>query len=269
MGSSRIKSVHDFRKMKAEKTPISVVTCYDATFARLVDESDVDVILVGDSCGNVIAGYESTIPVTLDEIIYHTSAVRRGAPSRFIVSDLPFMSYHESKDAALRSAGRILKETGAQSVKLEGGAYFADTVRALVASSIPVMGHLGLTPQSVHAIGGYRVQGRDPKDAQRMKDDALALEDAGCFSIVLEMVPEDLAREISESLTIPTISIGGGRYCDGQVLVLYDLLGLNENFNPKFLKKFSVLSDEVKRALNEYDAEVRKGEYPAAEHVFK
>jgi 3-methyl-2-oxobutanoate hydroxymethyltransferase len=268
MNDLRIKSVHDFKRLKREHSPISVMTCYDATFAKLVAASNIDTILVGDSCGMVIAGYESTIPVTMDEIIYHTQAVRRGAPSRFIISDLPFLSYQASERDALMNAGRLLKETGAQAVKLEGGEMFADIVRAFARSSIPVMGHLGLTPQSIHMLGGYRVQGRDEIDAARMKRDAKALEDAGCFSIVLEMVPEKLAKEISESLSIPTISIGAGRYCDGQVLVLYDLLGLNDEFNPKFLKKFMDGAGLVRQALNTFDEEVKKGLYPEEKNVF-
>ncbi|HNX59562.1 MAG TPA: 3-methyl-2-oxobutanoate hydroxymethyltransferase [Spirochaetota bacterium] len=268
MKNSGIKSVVDFKRYKEEKRSISMVTCYDAAFARIADKSEVDCLLVGDSCGMVSAGYESTVPVTVDEIIYHAKAVRRGAPDRLIVADLPFLSYHESRESAVRNAGRILKETGANAVKLEGGEYFCDTVRTLVACSIPVMGHLGLTPQSVNVTGGYRVQGRDPKDAERMKRDAKALEDAGCFAIVLEMVPENLAREISESLSIPTIGIGAGRYCDGQVLVIYDLLGMNGKFNPKFLKKYANLDEIIRNAINEYSADVKTGAFPGSDNVF-
>jgi 3-methyl-2-oxobutanoate hydroxymethyltransferase len=268
MKNSRIRNINDFRKLKEEKSPISVVTCYDATFARIVARSSVDAILVGDSCGNVIAGYNSTIPVTMDQIIYHTCSVRRGAPDSFLIADLPFLSYHISVEDALRNAGRLFKETGAQAVKLEGGVEFADTVRALTRASIPVMGHLGLTPQSVHALGGYRVQGRTPDDAERMKCDARALEEAGAFAIVLEMVPESLAKEISELISIPTIGIGGGRYCDGQVLVLYDLLGLDDSYNPKYLKKFANLAETVRSALDEYHKDVVSRSFPDDDHVF-
>jgi 3-methyl-2-oxobutanoate hydroxymethyltransferase len=268
MKNSGIRTINDFKKCKVEKRFISMVTCYDAAFARIVDKSDMDCILVGDSCGMVSAGYESTIPVTVDEIIYHTKAVKRGSGNQFVITDLPFLSYHESPEAAVRNAGRIIKETGANAVKLEGGEYFAETVRTLVSCSIPVMGHLGLTPQSVNITGGYRVQGKDPKDAERMKRDAKILEEAGCFSIVLEMVPETLAREISESLSIPTIGIGAGRYCDGQVLVIYDLLGMDENFNPKFMRKYANLGGVIHSALNEYVADVKTGAFPGVENVF-
>ena len=263
------KNINDFAKSKKEKLPISMVTCYDYGFARLVEQTDIDVILVGDSLGNVVAGYDSTIPVTVDQMIYHTGIVRRGAPSKFLVCDLPFMSYHVSVEDSLRNAGRIMKESGCHAVKLEGGEDFVPVVSALVKASIPVMGHLGLTPQSVHKLGGYSVQGRDEDKRKVMIRDAKMLEEAGAFSLVLEMVPEDLAKEITESISIPTIGIGGGRYCDGQVLVLNDLLGMNESFTPKFLKKFADLSSIVRGALNDYNSEVKSGTFPAENNVFK
>jgi 3-methyl-2-oxobutanoate hydroxymethyltransferase len=263
------KNINDFAKSKKEKLPISMVTCYDYGFARLVEQTDIDVILVGDSLGNVVAGYDSTIPVTVDQMIYHTGIVRRGAPSKFLVCDLPFMSYHVSVEDSLRNAGRIMKESGCHAVKLEGGEDFVPVVNALVKASIPVMGHLGLTPQSVHKLGGYSVQGRDEDKRKVMIRDAKMLEEAGAFSLVLEMVPEDLAKEITESISIPTIGIGGGRYCDGQVLVLNDLLGMNESFTPKFLKKFADLSSIVRGALNDYNSEVKSGTFPAENNVFK
>jgi 3-methyl-2-oxobutanoate hydroxymethyltransferase len=269
MKENFIKSIHDFRKMKEAGQMISMVTCYDYSFARIMADSDVDAILVGDSCGNVMAGYENTIPVTVDEIIYHARSVFRGAPKRFIVADMPFMSYQVSREEALRNAGRILKESGAQSVKLEGGEYFCDTVHALTRASIPVMGHLGLTPQSVHSMGGYRVQGKSADDAERMKKDALLLQEAGCFSIVLEMVPESLAAEISQSLSIPTIGIGAGRKCDGQVLVLQDLLGMDKNYERKYLKKFADLATVVTDAFNRYDKEVKGCTFPSESNIFK
>jgi 3-methyl-2-oxobutanoate hydroxymethyltransferase len=263
------KNINDFAKSKKEKSPISMVTCYDYGFARLVEQTDIDVILVGDSLGNAVAGYESTIPVTVDQMIYHTGIVKRGAPSKFLICDLPFMSYHVSVEDSLRNSGRIMKETGCNAVKLEGGEDFIPVVKALVKASIPVMGHLGLTPQSVHKLGGYTVQGRDDEKRNIMIRDAKMLEEAGAFSLVLEMVPEELAKEITESISIPTIGIGGGRYCDGQVLVINDLLGMNESFSPKFLKKFADLSSIVRGALNEYNSEVKSGTFPAENNAFK
>jgi 3-methyl-2-oxobutanoate hydroxymethyltransferase len=264
-----IRNINDFEKAKKEKVPVSMVTCYDYGFARLVDQTDIDVILVGDSLGNVIAGYDSTIPVTVDQMVYHTGLVRRGAPSKFLVCDMPFMSYHISVDDSLRNAGRMMKETGCNAVKLEGGEDFVPVVKALVKASIPVMGHLGLTPQSVHKLGGYTVQGRDEDKRRIMIKDAKLLEEAGAFSLVLEMVPEDLAKEISETISIPTIGIGGGRYCDGQVLVLNDLLGMNETFTPKFLKKYADLSGIVRGALNAYNTDGNSAAFPAESNVFK
>ena len=264
-----IKNINDFSKAKKEGVPISMVTCYDYAFARLAEQTDVDVLLVGDSLGNVVAGYENTIPVTVDQMIYHTGLVKRGAPSKFLVCDLPFMSYHVSLEDSLRNAGRIMKETGCNAVKLEGGEDFVPVVKALVAASIPVMAHLGLTPQSVHKLGGYSVQGREEDKRKKMIDDAKMLEEAGAFSLVLEMVPEDLAAEISSVLTIPTIGIGGGKFCDGQVLVLHDLLGMNETFSPKFLKKYANLSEIIREALNSYNSEVKSRAFPADEHSFK
>lgn len=264
----RIKNINDFAKAKAEKVPVSVVTCYDFTFARIIEQTEIDAILVGDSVGMAFGGLNTTLPVTLDQMIYHASIVRRGAPDAFIICDLPFMSYHVSIEDTLRNCGRIMKETGANAVKLEGGRDFSRTVEALVAASIPVMGHLGLTPQSVHKLGGYTVQGRDDEKRRVMIEDAKLLEKAGAFSIVLEMVPEGLAKEISESLAIPTIGIGAGKYCDGQVLVINDLLGMDERFNPKFLKKYANLSRVVKKALKQYNLEVKERKYPDEEHSF-
>lgn len=269
MENNRIKSVPDFQRMRDENRPISMITCYDYTFAKIVAKTNVDTILIGDSLGNVMAGYDTTLPVTVDDIIYHAKAVKRGAPDCFIVADLPFLSYHASVEDAVRNAGRIMKEAGVNAVKLEGGADFADTIRALVRASIPVMGHLGLTPQSVHAIGGYRVQGKTPEDAARMIADAKAIEKAGCFSVVFEMVPEDLAKKITEELKIPTIGIGGGRFCSGQVLVLQDALGMDNEYKKKYLKKYAQLESIVQDALNSYDDDVKKRVFPGEEHSFK
>ncbi len=262
-------SVPRFLEMKEKGEKIVALTAYDVLFARLVEEADVDLILIGDSLGQVVLGYPSTIPVTLDEMIHHGKAVRRGAAETFLVLDMPFLSYQVSSEDALRNAGRVLKETGVQAVKLEGGtAATCGTVEALVRAGIPVMGHLGLTPQSVHALGGYRVQGREEATAERLRHQARALEEAGCFALVLELVPADLAGEISRDLSIPTIGIGAGPECDGQVLVLYDALGLNAGFRPKFLKRFADLDLEVREALGSYVREVRDGRYPGPEHSF-
>jgi len=256
--------------MKREGQRIVAMTAYDVLFARLLEEAGVDLILVGDSLGQVVLGYDSTIPVTLDEMIHHARAVKRGAPGTIVVLDMPFMSYQTSTEDALRNAGRALKEAGVEAVKLEGGhERTCAAIHELVAAGIPVMGHIGLTPQSVHALGGYRVQGRGDAEAARIRNEAHALQEAGVFSMVLELLPADLAREISESLTVPTIGIGAGAGCDGQVLVLYDALGLNPGFTPKFLKRFASLHDVALDGVRAYAREVRDGTYPDAEHSFE
>ncbi|TFH64322.1 MAG: 3-methyl-2-oxobutanoate hydroxymethyltransferase [Gemmatimonadales bacterium] len=262
-------SIPRFLEMKRQGEKIVALTAYDALFARLVEDARVDILLIGDSLGQVVLGYPSTIPVTMDEMIHHGKAVQRGAAETFLVLDMPFLSYQISPEDALRNAGRALKETGVQAVKLEGGtAATCKTVAKLVQAGIPVMGHLGLTPQSVHALGGYRVQGREEAAAERLRAQALALEEAGCFGLVLELIPAELAGEISRSLAVPTIGIGAGAECDGQVLVLYDALGLNAGFRPKFLKRFGDLDADVRRALGAYVSEVREGSYPGPEHSF-
>jgi len=255
--------------MKQEGRKIVAMTAYDFLFARLLEEGGVDLILVGDSLGQVVLGYDSTIPVTLDEMIHHARAVRKGAAGTFVVLDMPFLTYQVNAEEALRNAGRVMKEAGVEAVKLEGGSSTTcDTVRALVTAGIPVMGHIGLTPQSVHALGGYRVQGRGEEAAQRIMAEAKALEAAGAFSIVLELIPGPLAQEISAALTIPTIGIGAGEGCDGQVLVLYDALGLNKSFKPKFLKRFADLHEVAVEGVRAYAREVREGTYPGPDHVF-
>lgn len=265
----RPKTVRHFLEMKRRGERIVALTAYDYLFARLLQESGVDMILVGDSLGQVVLGYPSTLPVTLDEMIHHAGAVRRGAPDSFLVLDLPFMSYQVSPEDALRSAGRVMKETRVEAVKLEGGEPRArSTVRRLVDAGIPVMGHLGLTPQSVHALGGYRVQGREEDEAERLIEEASGLEEAGCFALVLELLPADLAARISKELSIPTIGIGAGPGCDGQVLVLYDALGLNPGFEPRFLKRFAHLWDVAREGVEGYAREVREGSYPGSEHSF-
>jgi 3-methyl-2-oxobutanoate hydroxymethyltransferase len=262
-------SVRRFQEMKRRGERIVMLTAHDALFARLLEQEGVDLILVGDSLSQVVLGYDSTLPVTLDQMIHHAGAVRRGAPESFVVLDLPFLSYQVSVDETIRNAGRVLKETGVQAVKLEGGDPRACTmVDALVTAGIPVMGHLGLRPQSIHTIGGYRVQGRGEEEARKMLAQARALEDAGAFAVVLELVPAELAQEVTKSIAIPTIGIGAGVGCDGQVLVLYDALGLNGGFRPKFLKQFADLEAAARAGIRAYAEEVRAGTYPGPEHAF-
>lgn len=256
--------------MKERGDRIVSLTAYDVLTARLLEAAGVDLILVGDSLGQVVLGYDSTLPVTLDEMIHHAAAVVRGAPESFVVLDMPFLTYQTSPEDALRNAGRALKETGVQGVKIEGGGErILETVRVLVEAGIPVMGHLGLTPQSVHALGGYRVQGRDEAGAERLRTGARGLEEAGCFTVVLELVPSKLAEEISRDLSIPTIGIGAGPGCDGQVLVYHDALGLNPGFEPRFLKRFAGLHEAARDGVERYVREVRGGEYPGPEHGFE
>lgn len=255
--------------MKARGERIAVLTSYDYLMAGLVDSSGVDCILVGDSLGQVVAGETSTLPVTLDQMIYHARAVRRAVRHALLVVDMPFMSYQVSEEEALRNSGRVLKETEAQAVKVEGGyARVAATIRRLVDAGIPVMGHLGLTPQSVHRLGGYRLVGRAGDERARLLADAQRLVEAGCFSIVLEMLPRGVAGEITRSIPIPTIGIGAGPECDGQVLVLPDMLGLNEGFSPGFLKRYATLAADVRSAVQEYVREVKDGAYPGPEHSY-
>jgi len=264
----RPRTVLDLPKWKAEGRRLVMLTCYDAVFARLLAE-EVDILLVGDSLNQVIAGQETTLSATLDQMIYHSAAVRRGAPGMLLFVDLPFLTYQVTVAEAIRNAGRVLQETGADGVKLEGGQVMAETVRALVDRGIPVMGHLGLTPQSVHALGGYRVQGRSPAAADRLVDDARALEEAGASATVLELLPTEVARRVTAALRIPTIGIGAGIGCDGQVLVLHDMLGLNQGFAPKFLKHYAELGASVRAAVRDYAGEVRAGRYPGPEHSFE
>lgn len=261
-------TVLDLRAKKAAGQRIVVLTCYDAAFARLLEDGGVDVLLVGDSVNQVLAGHETTLSATLDQMIYHAAAVRRGSRRALVFVDLPFLTYQISVEEAIRNAGRVLQETGAHGVKLEGGRHIADTVRALVDRGIPVIGHLGLTPQSVNALGGYRVQGRDSAAAERLLADAQSLENAGACALVLELLPAELAASISAAVTIPTIGIGAGPGCDGQVLVLHDMLGLNDLFNPKFLKRFAELGEAVRSAVRTYASDVRDGRYPGSEHSF-
>jgi 3-methyl-2-oxobutanoate hydroxymethyltransferase len=262
---ARPLTIPDLRELKAKGRKVTVLTCYDALFARLLD-GVVDVLLVGDSLNQVLAGRETTLSATLDQMIYHAKAVRRGSQHSLVFVDLPFLTYQVTVDEALRNAGRVMKETGANGVKLEGGEYMAETIRALVRIGIPVMGHIGLTPQSVHQLGGYRVQGREREGADRLRSDAKFVEEAGACSLVLELVPAALAGEVSRSVRIPTIGIGAGPGCDGQVLVLHDMLGLNEGFAPKFLKKYAELAGTVREAAARYADDVQRGRYPGKEH---
>ncbi len=254
--------------MKQKGDKITMITAYDYPTAVLVDKSPMDMILVGDSLGMVVLGYESTVPVTMEEMIHHTRAVVRGARDTFVVADLPFLSYQVSVQDAMRNAGRLVKEGGADAVKLEGGASVAETVRAVVAAGIPVMGHLGLTPQSAAMLGGYRVQGKDIAAARGIVADAKALESAGAFSLVLEAIPAQLAAVVTRQISIPTVGIGAGPDCDGQVLVIHDALGLFQRFVPKFVKRYASLGDSVRDALASYCQEVEAGQFPAPEHCF-
>lgn len=265
--SQRRVRILDFARRKEAGEPIVMLTAYDALFASLLDAAGVDAILVGDSLNTVLCGEETTLSATVDQMIYHGRIVQRGVRRALVVVDMPFMSYQVSPEDAVRNAGRILKETGAGAVKLEGGAEAAPAVAAMVAAGIPVMGHLGFTPQSVHQIGGARVQGRVDGAVKKLVRDARAIEEAGAFSVLLELVVGPVAKEVTEALHVPTVGIGAGPHCDGQLLILHDMLGLNEGFNPRFLKRFAELGAEVRSAVARYAQEVRDGVYPEADHV--
>ena len=262
-------TLRDVARKRAAGERIVVTTAYDALFGRLVDESGVDIVLVGDSLGNVIAGFDSTIPVTLDQMIYHGASVARGVRRALLVVDMPFLTWQVSEAQALENGGRIVQQTGAQAIKLEGaGEESLRAVRALTRVGVPVMGHLGFTPQSVHQMGGFRVQGRDAAGADRLVEEAKRLEEAGAFSIVLELMPAELAERVTAAVSVPTIGIGAGPGCSGQVLVLHDLLGLNDGFAPKFLKRYATLADTVRDAVRAFGHDVRAGSYPGPEHGF-
>ena len=261
--------VRQFVARKEQGERLVVVAAYDALFSRLADEAGVDAVLVGDSLGNVIAGLDSTIPVTLDQMIYHGAAARRGISRAMLIVDMPFLTCQLGEERAMLNCGRVMQETGATAVKIEGADDgMARTIGAVVRLGIPVMGHIGFTPQSVHALGGARIQGRDAATADRLIDDAKRLEDAGAFSMVLELVPAELAQRITESVKIPTIGIGAGARCDGQVLVLFDLLGLTDRFSPKYLKRFASMAGDVRDAVRRFREEVAAGQYPDADHSF-
>jgi 3-methyl-2-oxobutanoate hydroxymethyltransferase len=261
---SEVKRVttNTLQKMKAAGQKISMITAYDVSFARIFDAAGVDVILVGDSASNVMAGHETTVPITLDQMIYHTQSVVRGISHCLVVADLPFGTYQSNSDIALASAIRMMKETGGHSIKLEGGEEVVESIRKIVRAGIPVMGHLGLTPQSIYKFGTYTVRAKEEDEAAKLRKDALLLQEAGCFAIVLEKIPAELARIVSESLDIPTIGIGAGKHCDGQVLVMHDMLGINNDFNPRFLRKYLNLHDEIKGAVQQYVKDVRSADFP-------
>jgi len=261
-------TVQTLQEMKRAGQRIAMLTAYDYPTARFLDEAGTDVLLIGDSLGMVVLGYESTVPVTLADMLHHTRPVVRAARRALVVTDLPFMTYQVSPEEALRSAARVLQEGGAQAVKLEGGTALAPTVQRLVQAGIPVMGHIGLTPQSVLALGGYKVQGRTPEAATQLLADARALAEAGAFAIVLEMVPAPLARLISAAAPVPTIGIGAGAGCDGQVLVIHDLLGFNPGHVPRFVKRYADTAMTIQQAVARYIAEVRDGTFPGPEHSF-
>jgi len=261
-------SIHDLRAMKERGEKIAMLTAYDYPTARLLDEAGVPIILVGDSLGMVVLGYSSTLPVTMTDMLCHVAAVVRGTQKTHVVADMPFLSYQAGPEDAMRNAGRFLQEAGAQSVKLEGGVTVAETVRRLVEAGIPVMGHVGLTPQSVNQLGGHKVQGKTPAAAVKLLNDAVALEQAGAYAVVLETIPAPLGKVISERLSIPTIGIGAGPYCDGQVQVLHDMLGLYPDFVPKHAKQYAHLAEEIGRAAREYLTEVQEGRFPTERESF-
>jgi len=262
-------TIQDFLKKKSEGKKITMLTAYDYPFAQIVDEAGIDAILVGDSLGMVVQGLDNTLPVTMDEMIYHTRIVARAVRNALVIGDMPFMSYQTGIEDAVRNAGRFLKEAGASAIKLEGGAEVAGQIRAMTRAEIPVMAHIGLTPQSIHRMGGYKVQGKTEEAAKRLIEEAHVVEDAGAFSLLIEAIPMKLAKRITKELSIPTIGIGAGPHCDGQVLVLHDVIGMFERFVPKFVKRYASLKDEALKAIMTYREEVEKGEFPSEEQSFK
>ena len=255
-------TTHTLQKLKQAGEKISMITAYDYSFAKIMDGAGIDVILVGDSASNVMAGHETTLPITLDQIIYHASSVIRGVSHCLVVVDLPFGSYQSNPKEALNSAIRIMKETGAHAIKLEGGEEVVECINRIVAAGIPVMGHLGLTPQSIYKFGTYTVRAKEEAEANKLRSDAKKLELAGCFGIVLEKIPATLAKEVSESVQIPTIGIGAGRYCDGQVLVMHDMLGINIEFKPRFLRQYLNLHEQITQAVQHYIKDVKNNDFP-------
>ncbi len=262
-------TIHDFLKKKRDGSKITMLTAYDFPFAKIVDEAGIDAVLVGDSLGMVVQGLENTLPVTMDEMIYHTKMVSRAVTNAMVIGDMPFMSYQTSTSDAVRNAGRFLKEAGAAAVKLEGGAEAVEQIRAMSKSDIPVMAHIGLTPQSIHRMGGYKVQGKTDEAAKRLIEEAHIVEDAGAFSLLMEAIPMELSAKITSELSIPTIGIGAGPHCDGQILVLHDVIGLFERFLPKFAKQYTNIKKETLKAISAYREEIEKGKFPTADQSFK
>ena len=262
------RTIQDIKMMKQKGEKISMLTAYDASFANLLDSSGIDMILVGDSLGMVLLGYESTIPVTMEEMLHHCRAARKGVQRAILIGDMPFMSYQVSESEAISNAGRFLKEAGCDAIKLEGGTEVCDTVKAIVRAGVPVMGHIGLTPQTASQLGGYKVQGKDAESARRLLESARALDLAGAFSLVLECIPAQLAQVISAAVSIPTIGIGAGQFCDGQVLVTHDMVGMFEKFVPSFVKKYVNLAPQIKEAVAAYNLEVKSGDFPNEEQSF-
>jgi 3-methyl-2-oxobutanoate hydroxymethyltransferase len=270
MGSAvkRKKTILDIRKMKSDGEKITMLTCYDYPTARILDQSGIDILLIGDSVGVVFSGYDTTLPVTMDEMIYHSRAVARSKPKSLLVTDLPFLSYQSDIRDARVNAGRLVKDGGAEAVKLEGGENVVESIKAIVDMDIPVMAHIGLTPQSIHRMGGYKVQGKSEQAGERLLADALAVQAAGAFAVVLEGIPLKLAEKITAELEIPTIGIGAGPHCDGQVLVIHDILGLCEKYSPKFVKQYADVKSIISDAAGRYIAEVKAGEFPTDDHSF-
>jgi len=268
MAKSGKLTIPDIISMKNKGDKIACLTAYDWTLATILDKTGLDIILVGDSGGMVSAGYDTTLPVTMDEMLLYTKSVVRGVKRALVVADMPFLSYQVDISEAVRNSGMFLKQAGADAVKLEGGEHIAETVNRIVKCGIPVMGHLGLTPQSVRSFGGYGLRGTDKEEAEKIKRDAVILEQAGIFAIVLEKIPSDLAQQITESVSIPTIGIGAGPHCDGQILVTHDLLGLFESFKPKFVRQYANLADTIKSAVNNYSKDVKSGKFPNKEESF-
>ncbi|MGN6211262.1 3-methyl-2-oxobutanoate hydroxymethyltransferase [Parafilimonas sp.] len=256
-------TTHTLQRMKMQGEKIAMLTAYDFSFAKLIDSANIDVILVGDSASNVMAGHETTLPITLEHMIYHASSVIRGVNRCLVVVDLPFGSYQSNSDVALASAIRMMKETGAHAIKLEGGEEVLESVKRIISAGIPVMGHLGLTPQSIYKFGTYNVRAKEEAEANKLRNDAKLLEEAGCFAIVLEKIPALLAKEVTENLSIPTIGIGAGKYCDGQVLVMHDMLGINTEFKPRFLRQYLNMADEITGAVQQYVKDVKANDFPS------
>ncbi len=255
-------TTHTLQKMKEASEKIVMLTAYDYSFAKIFDAVSIDVLLVGDSASNVIAGHETTLPITLDQMIYHAQCVVKGVDRSLVVVDMPFGSYQSNSDIALASAIRIMKETGGHAIKLEGGEEAVDSIKRIVGAGIPVMGHLGLTPQSIYKFGTYNVRAKEEEEAQKLRNDAILLQEAGCFALVLEKIPAQLAKVVTENLTIPTIGIGAGKHCDGQVLVMHDMLGINKEFRPRFLRQYANLHEQISNAVKQYIQDVRTQQFP-------